>query len=189
MSESFVSAVERDGKPNKARRDGYVTGVIYARGLETKDVQMKLKDIRPYLVEGKNTKVQIQYEDEELNCIIKEIQYDFLRNRVLNVDLQIVREDEYLKVNVPIEFLGKNMLETSQMLLQIFQSEISLLVRADRIPDSIGISVADRQLGDNILISDIRIRDDIKVLSDLDEIIAVVTSNKNESSSDDDLVG
>ena len=54
-------------------------------------------------------------------------------------------------------------------------------IKAADIPELISVDVGNRELGDKITISDLPIGDDIKVLHDEDEILAVVSAAKVDS--------
>ena len=182
MSESVVCAFERTEKGRKARREGFIPGVVYGKGVESVSIKLDQKDFRRAFQGRPMTSVfKLKLGDEVKNCIIKEIQRHPIKGEILHIDLQAIDKDEIIRLKVPVVFEGKEKLASNRYLLQEFINEVEIMVKAADIPELISVDVGKRELGDKITISDLPIGDDIKVLHDEDEILAVVSAAKVDS--------
>ncbi len=182
MSESVVCVLERTEKGKKARREGFIPGVVYGKGVESVSIKLDQKDFRRAFQGRPMTSVfKLKLGDEVKNCIIKEIQRHPIKGEILHIDLQAIDKDEIIRLKVPVVFEGKEKLASNRYLLQEFINEVEIMVKAADIPELISVDVGNRELGDKITISDLPIGDDIKVLHDEDEILAVVSAAKVDS--------
>ncbi|TDT52030.1 50S ribosomal protein L25 [Fonticella tunisiensis] len=179
MSDAVIRAIERTEKPNRARKDGFVPGVIYGKGISSKSVKFEAEKLKR-LLRGcnKNGKIGVKIEEEIKQCVIKEIQKDPLTGNILHIELQIVNENDIVKLKVPVAFNGQDRLQERKELLQIFIPEVEVTGRAADIPGVISVNVENKKSGDKIYIKDISLGSKIKIENDPDEIIAVVTEAK-----------
>ncbi|NLI38875.1 MAG: 50S ribosomal protein L25 [Clostridiaceae bacterium] len=192
MSESVVCAFERTEKGRKARREGFIPGVVYGKGVESVSIKLEQKDFRRVLQGRSMTSMfKLKLGDKVQNCIIKEIQKHPIKGEILHIDLQAIDRDEVIRLKVPVVFEGREKLASNRYLLQEFINEVEIMVKAADMPELISIDVGNRELGEKITISDLSISDDIKVLHDDDEVLAVVSAAKvdikadSESASED----
>lgn len=182
MRGSVICAIERTEKPNKARKQGFIPGVVYGRDMASKNVKLEQKEVKR-LLQGhmKNAKVSLRLGNEVKQCIIKEVQKDPVNGQILHVELQAIHNNDMIRLKVPIVFYGKEKLPGRQQLLQEYISEVEVTGKADIIPEFVSIDVGDGKLGDKITVKDIQVGDGIKVLDNESEILAVITAIKEYS--------
>jgi len=182
MSESIICAIERTEKPNKARKQGFIPGVVYGKDMASKSVKLEQKELKR-LLQGhtKNTKVGVKIGNEVKQCIIKEVQKDPVNGQILHVEMQTIHNDDLIRLKLPIVFHGKEKLSGRQQLVQEYISEVEVMGKADIIPEFVSVDVGDRKSGDKITVKDIRVGDGIKVLDNESEIFAVITAIKEYS--------
>jgi len=179
MNESVIYAVERSEKPNQARRNGFVPGVIYGKGIESTNIKLDQKELRKLLLRhARNTKVMVKLGNDVRHCIIKEVQKDSVNDQILHVGLQAIHSDDTIRLKVPVVFQGKEKLGARQLLLQELFTEVEVSGKAADMPEFVSVDVEDKILGDKITVRDIRVGDGIKILDDENEIIAVVSAMK-----------
>ncbi|AEF94997.1 50S ribosomal protein L25 [Desulfotomaculum nigrificans CO-1-SRB] len=181
MSELLLRAIERTEKANKARRKGFAPGVIYgeemAEGLCIKFEMNKLLRVLKNHREG--AKVQVKIGEHIKQCIVKEVQRDPITGKVLHIDLQTVTDNDTVRVKIPVLFKGKNRLEEKKLLLQVFLPEVEVAGKVNLLPEFITVDVENKELGDKITVKDLlKVNDEIKILNEEDEILAVVSIGK-----------
>mgnify|MGYP000394787607 CR=1 FL=1 len=181
MSEVVLNALERSEKAKKARRQGYIPGVVYGRDIESESIKLDQREFRRAL-QGRpiTSRIKLKLGDEIKNCIIKEIQKDPINGQILHVDFQTIRSDQVIRLKVPVVFEGKEKLGSRQELLHEFINEVEIMGKAADLPEFISIDVGDRRLGDKITVSDINATN-FKVMEEPDEVIAVVTAARIEA--------
>jgi len=179
MMEAVICAAERMEKPNKARKAGFIPGVIYGKDINSTPIKIDRKEFGKLLFKhGRNVKVNVKFRDEIKHCIIKEIHRNFLNGEILHVDLQTVNVEDTIRLKVPVVFNGKERLAARKELLHVFITEVELMGKAADIPEIVAIEVGDKNLGDKITVKDIHVADNIKIMEDENEILAVVTAAK-----------
>jgi len=182
MSESVIYAIERTENPNKARKQGFIPGVIYGKDTKSTSIKLKQKEFNKLLQgHAKNTRLKVKLGDEVKHCVIKEIQKDFVSGKIIHVDLQAVRGNDIIRLRVPIVYHGKEKLGARQQLLQELISEVDIVGKAADLPEFVSIDVGEKNVGDKITVKDIQIGNGIKIEKDEDEILAVVTPIKEYS--------
>lgn len=181
MSESVICAVERTEKPNQVRKQGFIPGVIYGKGVPSTSIKLEKKAFKRMLQgHPTNSRVQLKLGNEEKTCIIKAIQRDPIKGEILHVELQTIHSEDKIRLKVPVVFLEKEKLGTKQLLLQEFVPEVEVLGKAADMPEVININVGDMNIGDKITAKDIQLGNNLKILNDENEVLAVVTPIKAE---------
>jgi large subunit ribosomal protein L25 len=175
----MICAIERDEKPNKVRKEGFIPGVVYGKGMGSKSVKLDPKELKRLLQEhARNAKVKVKIGNEVKECILKELQKDTLSGQILNVELQSIHSDDMIKLKVPVIFHGKDELAARQELLQEYAPEVEITGKANIMPEHVVVDVRERKAGEKITVKDIKVGDGIKLLNDENEIIAVITEIK-----------
>jgi large subunit ribosomal protein L25 len=177
-----VVALERIENPNSVRRFGFIPAVLYGKGvLIPQKVKIAKKDVLKLLRHNsKNSKVYVDYKNNKYFCVIKDVQLDYLNKDILHLEFQVVHEDEEVKIELPVIFEGEEFLEAKGFILETYMPKIEVMGRLKDLPEVIKIDVKDKKLGDKITIEDLNLGEEIKILEDLDKVIAVVSNSETE---------
>lgn len=175
MSNAVISAIERLEKPNQVRKEGYIPGIMYGKGFPSKSIKLEQKELQN-LLHGhtRNTKLNIQIGNEVKHSILKKLQKDPTSGKILHVELQTVHDNDIVRLKVPLVFHGRDKLTGKQQLLVESISEVEIMGKASLIPEFVNIDVSDRKIGDRITVNDIDVNDELKVLQDQNEVLAVI---------------
>lgn len=187
MSESIIYANERTEKINKLRREGFVPGVLNSKGMNSKSIKLSEKEVIKLLHEhAKNAEVSVKVGDQVNHCIIKEIQREPIKGKIIHIDLQAIHDDDVIRLKVPVIFNGKEKLGIVHEILQEYVSEVEIMGKAACLPQSLTVDIGDKKYGDKITVKDIPVEDGIKILNDEKEVIAVVTAVKETAEAEED---
>lgn len=187
MSESIIYANERTEKINKLRREGFVPGVLNSKGMNSKSIKLSEKEVIKLLHEhAKNAEVSVKVGDQVNHCIIKEIQREPIKGKIIHIDLQAIHDDDVIRLKVPVIFNGKEKLGIVHEILQEYVSEVEIMGKAACLPQSLTVDIGDKKYGDKITVKDIPVEDGIKILNDKKEVIAVVTAVKETAEAEED---
>jgi len=182
MEKFFLTAQKRaiKGKKVKAlRRDGKIPAVIYGREIEPTSITLDYKQVRQTLDEaGANTLLTIDMDGEEFLTLVREKQREVISRNLLHVDFQAVSLDEEISTTVPVVVEGEApAVSEFNALLVTELEELNIEAKAKDLPDSIIVDVSGlTEIGDNVLISDLQVSENVKILEDPDEIVIVVAS-------------
>lgn len=185
--EKFVLNVQRRKKTGKGvarqlRAQGIIPGVIYKDG-ESEPIQIPAKDILPFINIATREKlfVTIKINGQEKQAVLQDYQVDPVKGRLLHVDFMEVSATEQIRVSVPVILVGEPIgVREDKGVLQHGISEIEIEAIPEKIPGHIEVDVSKLEVGDSIHVRDIKFEEGIKVISDLDEVIATVTVEAEE---------
>jgi large subunit ribosomal protein L25 len=181
--EKFVLQADKrsiTGKKVKAlRRDGKVPAVIYGSEIDPTSITLDYREVRQTLKDaGANTLLTIQMDGEEFITLVREQQREVISRDLLHVDFQAVSLEEVITTTVPIAVEGEAPAVSEYNALLVTElDELHIEAKAKDLPDSIEVDVTGlTEIGDNILIQDLKVSDEVKILEDPDEIVIVVAS-------------
>lgn len=175
MGEYVLCAAERVEKANRVRKEGFVPGTVYGKGIGSISIKMDQKELRNLLKHSLKTNVSVKIGDDVKRCIIREIQKDPVSGHIIHVSLQTIQSDDIIRLKVPVIYHGKEKLGPGLQLLQERVPEVEIMGKAADIPEYVSIDVSGRQPGDKITVGDIQVENNIKIIDDKDDILAVVT--------------
>jgi len=179
MEKVILRAEERTGKVKKVREAGFIPGVLYGGGKAATPVKFDAAALKRILSKhGSNAKVWIDLNNTKKFGFIKEVQKNHLEGKVLHVDVQLVSQDQEIKLQIPITFTGTDELEKRQLLLLVTKAEVEVIGKAHLIPNALVVDVANREAGDNVTYLDLDLDGQIKINDREDEIYAVIKEKK-----------
>jgi large subunit ribosomal protein L25 len=175
MIDTNLKAMERSEKPNVVRREGFTPGVLNGPGTASSTVKFDSVALNKIISKhGSNAKIWVELGAEKKFGFIKEIQKHPVEGKISHVAIQIVAENQEIKMVLPINFHGGIELEHKLMKMQIYKPEVEVLGRPALMPDSIVVDVSDRVDGGNITAADLNMPQDLKILDAEDAIYAVI---------------
>lgn len=182
MDKFFLAANKRDvtGKKVKAlRREGKIPAVIYGSEVDSTPILLDYRKVRQTLEEaGANTLLTIDLDGKELLALVREKQREVISRDLLHVDFQAVSLEEVISTTVPVSVEGEAPAVSEYNALLVTElEELNIEAKAKDLPDTILVDVTGlTEIGDNILIRDLQVSDEVKILEDPDEIVIVVAS-------------
>jgi len=156
------------------RKKGYIPVEVYGKGKENAHAYVYWKDLvnRPkgmFLID-----LKIEGEEEPRICILKDIQYNYLGDQPIHIDLYEVTFGVELDVDVPVVLVGTPKgLEYGGVLEQHLNT-ITVRTVPRKIPDKIEVDVSNLGLGDVLFVKDIVAPEGVKIMENPDEVVAVV---------------
>lgn len=169
------------GKVNKLRLKGYIPAIIYGKGMDSLPVKIKLPDLRTALSKyGRNTIFNANLPGQNsFPIVIKEIQNDIITGEMIHADLQKISLTEVRRAEVPVRIYGRELLETSQMIVIQQMDEIMVKCLPQDTPQFIKLDVSKMTSGDSITAGQIELPEGVTLDSDPDQIVAIVTEVKD----------
>jgi large subunit ribosomal protein L25 len=182
MEKYILNAEKREvlGKKVKGlRREGKLPAVIYGQEIEPVSITLETKQVHKVLkVVGANTLISIKVGKEEFLTLVREIQREVIVRDLLHMDFQAVSLEETITTSLPVVMVGvAPVIEDFEALLIVSMDELQIEAKAKDLPDLISVDVSNMmEIGDNILVKDLVISGDVKILDDPDGIVIVATS-------------
>ncbi len=182
MEKYILNAEKREvlGKKVKAlRREGKLPAVIYGQEIEPMSITLETKQVNQVLkVVGANTLISIKIGKEEFLTLVREIQREVIVRDLLHLDFQAVSLEETITTSLPVVMVGESPAVTElEGLLILGMEELQIEAKAKDLPDTISVDVSGLvEIGDNILVKDLVISGDVKILDDPDGVVIVATA-------------
>lgn len=182
MSDQLELAAEtRDrvgkGASRALRREGRVPAVIYGANQQPSAVHLEEKALVRALMTGHfmNSVVMVG----GVRTLPKDVAFDPVTERPVHVDFLRIGEHSSVHVAVPVVFTGEEDAPglTKGGVLNIVRHELELVVDAADIPSEIAISLAGKDVGDSIHISDVTLpQGAASAIEDRDFTIATIVA-------------
>ena len=190
MEERTISVKPRSirGKKNKdLRKSKWIPAVVYGGG-KNLSFSLDIRDAEKYSKREYENKIfTFQSEESLLNglkAIRKETAYHVVKRIPIHMDFLCLDMKKLIKVNVEIHFTGKpkGALEGGIFNISLRNLEIECL--PENIPQFIEVSVADLDLNENLHVSDIKIPDNIKLITLSTRTLCAVSEAAAEEASE-----
>lgn len=165
-------------KTRKIRKLGKVPGVVYSRGVDTKEILFDEREVLRMLSKfGQNAKISLNLEGEKSFVIIKDLQRGVIDKKVMHIDLQTLSETEKIKMTMPIRLINREDVETSSQFVEMLLNEIEIQTFPRYLPDRIELDATKLKEKDFLTIADLNIGDDenIEITEEKDRLIASLT--------------
>jgi large subunit ribosomal protein L25 len=172
------------GPARRLRLQGVVPAVVYGRHLE-KPVSISVDPIaikRAIATPHKfNTLIALKVEGgAEHQVLLKDYQQDPVTRDVLHADFIAVREDEQVKVNIPVALIGKPVGVAEGGILSQARRELEVWALPRAIPEKIEVDVSALKIAQALHVNDITFPQGITVKTHVNFTIAVVTAPEKE---------
>lgn len=169
------------GACNRCRKSGFIPGVAYHRADEPVAVQVPYKE---FTIMAKKARVSQVFTfksgSQSLNgksAIVKDVQQDYIKGKVLHVDFQTLRDDEEITVYVPVTLVGEAPgVKVQNGILTLVTHEVSVTCLPKNIPNQISVDITSLGLGQSIHASDLKLGDGVVLSDDPHETIVSVVA-------------
>lgn len=173
------------GVARELRRNESIPAVLYGAKNPPMSLSVKAKMIENAFKQSEHSQVLVNLSvmgsegKEERKCpvIIKEVQVAPLSNELLHADFLEIDLSKKVRVNVPVEPVGKAKGVELGGLLQVIRRELEVLCMPLEIPDSIKIDVTALEVGDSVHVEEINI-EGIEIPADVNFTVITVVAPK-----------
>ena len=187
MPEIVVSARSRSEKGKNVNRrlraQGLIPGVLYGAKKDTVPVAVSPKEIGTILrsAAGENTLFDLDLGGSRRKVILKEFQVEPIKGRLLHADFYEVALDQTLEVDVHVEIQGVPVgVKVQGGVLDIVTRELRVECLPTDIPEKIVVDVSELEMGKHIRVSEVKVPDKVKVLTEPDVVVVHVVAPRAE---------
>ncbi len=157
------------------RREGKIPGIFYIHGEQNIPITVPEKSLHPLVYTSETHIINLALNNgDSKSCILRDIQFDPLTDRTIHFDLQGLREDEEISIEVPIAITGGTPVGVKEGgILQHFMHRLKIFCLPKFIPDHIEVNTAELKMNQFIHVRDLKI-DNVVIEEDEDSTIAGV---------------
>jgi len=162
----------------KIRREGLIPGVFYSKNNQTIHINVADKAIKPLVFTSKTHLISLELEGhDEYECIIKDVQFHPVTDKVIHFDLLGLTKGEKIKLEIPVQLVGSPIGVKEGGVIQHVMHKIEVECLPRNIPEHITIDISGLKLNDSVHIGDLKY-DDIEFTDPQDSLIVQVTHAK-----------
>ncbi len=183
------------GAARKARREGFVPGVVYGGGEDPVTINVNFNELLKKLREGRflSTLFNLQIKDmEDVRVICRSVQRDVVLDLPTHIDLMRLRRNSKINLFIPVEFINEDKCDGIKRggVLTVVRGEVELIVTAGEIPSSLEADLEGLEVGDVITISKVKLPQGTRpTISDRDFVIANISAPSGLRSADQEEEG
>lgn len=179
------------GPARRLRTEGKIPAVVYGLGSST-PVTVDRKELARIINSdsGSATLLTLKFagSDAEKLAIVRDYQTDPVKNKLIHADFQEVATDKPIQVTVQLMLSEGTPIGVKQGgLLTHGAREIHIECLPLNIPEHIDVDVTGLEMGHSIHISDLKLPEGVKVLSDMDIVIVTISALVSQEKLDEML--
>jgi large subunit ribosomal protein L25 len=187
-AKQVIHATKRDvfGKRlNSHRATGKVPANLYSKDAESIAIWLDTKELRTVLKEvSESTLLDLSLEGETKTrpVILRHVEENMFKPQVLHVDVQQVNLKEKMVINIVVEITGESQAVVDGLgLLETPTAEIEVEALPADLPESFIVDISSlTEVGQHILVKDLKVPHGVEVLTDSEAIVALITEPSKE---------
>lgn len=173
---------------NRCRRDGYIPAVAYHRADEPVAIQVPYKEFTTLAKKARMSQVfTFKSENSALNgksAIVKEVQQDYVKGKVLHVDFQTLRDDEEITVSIPVTLVGESPgVKVQGGILTFVTHEVTVTCLPKNIPGQMQVDISTLGLGQSVHARDLPLGPGVMLTDDPEETIVSIVAARGAGDS------
>ncbi len=173
---------KKDAKALRAA--GQVPGVIYGDGNNI-NFAVKETELNKLVWTPSVNFIEIEIDGAKHKTIIQELQFHPVTDRVVHIDLLLVKEDKPISVQLPVELHGVSPGVQQGGKLRLNKRKIKVRGLANAFPETIKIDISKMKIGSSVRFADINI-DGIETIGDQRDVIVSVKMARGAVAADDE---
>jgi large subunit ribosomal protein L25 len=175
------------GFARRTRAEGLIPACVYGKHLEKPlNIAVNGKALRAAVNTPKklNTLIGLSIDGKEHTVLLKEYQLDPVSRDLLHADFIDVRENEQVKVKIPLVLTGKSIGVTEGGILSQMRRELEVWALPGAIPEQIEVDITPMKIATALHVNDIKLPAGLTVKTHVNFTIAVVTAPETEKAAE-----
>ena len=150
-------------KAKKLRREGFVTGNVFGKEIEGSIPVLMTKKHADELLKTcrKGSQIMMQLDGEEMDVLIKEIDYNPLKHEIMEIDFQKLVKGEMVHSVAEVILLNHD--QVAEGIVELVLQEISYKATPESLVETIEIDLSKLRVGDEVKVKDLAIASDKNV--------------------------
>lgn len=188
-----LKAIIRKGKQtkgelNKIRNEGKIPAVVYGYGASNTAVKVDEPEFIKVIREvGRNGVIELGVGSKSIKVMVSDYQIDPLKNKITHIDFLAINMKSELTVDVVVNLTGEAEGAKEGGVVQQPLFQLSVTATPDEIPESIEIDVTELNIGDSIMVGDLKADKAYTINNEDDEaIVSVVPPTVEEESEEEE---
>ena len=173
MSDDFdlIAETREDqgkGASRRLRHKGMVPAIIYGAGRPPRPLAFDHNKVVKQLENESfySSVLNIKVGDKSQAAILKDMQRHPAKNQIMHMDFQRIVEDEVIRMNVPLHFLGEDVapgVKQGGGKVSHLITDVEVVCLPKDLPEYLNIDIAELELNEMMYLSDIQLPDGVEV--------------------------
>ena len=156
------------GASRRLRREGKVPAILYGGGRPPRNLAFDHNRVIQQLENESfySSVLSVKVGDKEQAVILKDLQRHPAKRQILHMDLQRIREDEEIRMNVPIHFLHEDIapgVKQGGGKVSHLMTDVEVVCLSKHLPEYLEIDIADLELNEMRYMSDIPLPEGVTI--------------------------
>ena len=186
MAKVVLQATKREvlgKKVGALRRAGKLPAVLYGHRIESTPIMLDAREATLRLSHlTTSSLIMIELDGTEYPALVREKQRDYIKNRLLHLDFQVISMTEKVTTKVGIELTGTApAVKAFNAVIVTVLNELEIECMPQDLPARVVIDISGlAEIGAGIHVRDVVISDKVKILDDPGEMIIVASATREE---------
>ena len=173
MSEEFnliaeMRADQGKGASRRLRRQGMVPAVIYGAGRDPRNLMFDHNKVLRQLEDPSfySSILNVKVGEKSRAAIVKDIQRHPSKKQIIHIDLQRIVEDEQIKMQIPIHYLGEEDavgVKIGGGTVTKIMTELEISCLPKDLPEFLEVDISDLELDQMLNVSDISLPEGVEI--------------------------
>lgn len=172
---SKLNVIERtvlgSGSSRRARKAGQVPAIVYGLHKAPRHFEMNAKELDKVLSKDVSIISLVSSNGQEINALIKDVQYNYLAAQTTHVDFIEINMNEEIVASVAVYPHGHAAGLVQGGVLDQYVHEIQVSSLPADLPVSITVNITDLALNASLYLKDIILPANVKAVGDMDQVI------------------
>jgi len=177
-------------KVNQLRREGIVPLTAYGPKSEPLKLQVPYRPLEVILMKAGGTNlIDLNVDGKPVTVLAREVQRNAIKGTIIHVDFFVVDQASKIRTEVPVHIIGESpAVKERRGILLHGTNTLTVEVLPSKLIHSVEVDISHlTELTDIILVSDLKLGEDITIINDPDEMLVRV-SQTGAARAEDDLL-
>ncbi len=169
----------KKSETKEMRKRGFIPVEIYGKDVDNVHAWINTKEFLSF-PHGETFLIEAEVKGDKRVCILKDVQFGWMGDDPIHVDLYDLANVEEIEVEVPIEFTGTPAGVELGGTFEVLMHSFTVKAKPANLPDKITIDVSGLGLGEALHVRDIQAPEGCIILDNPEETVAVVAEPEVE---------
>ena len=156
------------GASRRLRRDGMVPAIIYGAGRPPRLLKFDHNKVTRALENESfySSVLNIKVGNKSQAAIIKDIQRHPAKRQIVHIDLQRIVDDEPIRMNVPIHFIGEDVavgVKQGGGSVSCLRTDVEVVCLPKHLPEYLEVDISALELDEMLMLSDIKLPEGVEM--------------------------
>lgn len=168
----------------RLRRAGNIPAVVYGCGKATAAYSLNADEWKIFAATGARV-VTLVNGKKEIPALVREVQYNHLKNYVVHIDFQEIDIKAEIESAVPLHAHGESYGAAHGGILEQDLFELNVICLASDLPEAIKVDVTELKIGDSLTVGDLQLPAGVRTDVSPETLVFHVVTPREEVASEE----